>query len=1021
MTPTNFISCTACSTGLDPAKQCSSTMCADKFYLRKNSNTCTTCGATPAFPGIPALTRCAECETLGRCTGQCTASTDSLSSKDFRCTCVAGYASSFANGGTCEQCQNGYYDADAGLPVRCQRCPANCAKCTLDAATNQPKCQDCNVGWRHTCSAANGCPSEGKCDQCAPGFLGATCTPMLSFTTITNAELLPSYPTTSINGFATFQYKVTTQAGTDSAGTAVALQPVHVQFLGDELIVSSERVVSGSDTTFTFKIVCNTATNVEASLSGGARQKYCRRPLLVFTVTDSTGFTASSSSKLGPNNILVQSANWGAPTKGHCPPDMTISQTRYLGRPFSVNSVFSPVDPSFTLTTKVAQKSGGTTSTASGKTESFLGATYTSFTPRLAAGENEFTLTATQSDPANKTNECKFKITVQDDFTPELSCWKLPSLPSSPGHPFTEVVLPLPDCNDKGTEPGCDVWKDNAGTAITVTDGKPTSTEKIYIGTQKVKRTGCDLSGKCGECTYDLTVVDLEKPKCGASRDVVVAMPSPTTPLPEYRRHEDCPIATFDIVVSGTDNSAHTATAVGVAPPAPVAALGKGCKCAEGDNTVNGIKCAKQTCTHTFRCTEKDLKTYSETLMSKIVDAAGNESPDCPVKVTFTDQLEGPFIVGEKDGKCETQGATVETDAGKNFFSTKALRIDTLQRDGGVYDFAGGVVTCTSTLPAEVKMKDATEYSLSCVDHRGLKKACTFKLPVVDRELPTFNGDSDQFCGKESTQVYEYDSAEGATVKQPKFDPKDNDAAPTVSYVIDGGASTNALPAKFKAGFHFITATLTDASDNKAYCAWSFQVRAATKAPTLKYDPAKIAKDKVPDHSPTPPPTANPTPASNMVWNVKSCKNRCNDNALTKAVVNVIFECSCQHDVCVPPGSTQAGIPCCADIDTQCKRPANPIKTKCAASNCGGSAGAGDQMCFCDANCASKGDCCQGFDFLGTCCPANAKAPSCKGKCDSTAGQFSCVDRVQSICYCDKSCTTTGDCCSDYKVECAKP
>jgi hypothetical protein len=76
----------------------------------------------------------------------------------------------------------------------------------------------------------------------------------------------------------------------------------------------------------------------------------------------------------------------------------------------------------------------------------------------------------------------------------------------------------------------------------------------------------------------------------------------------------------------------------------------------------------------------------------------------------------------------------------------------------------------------------------------------------------------------------------------------------------------------------------------------------------------------------------------------------------------------------------------------------------CSACQCGQSGGS----CFCDAACATYGDCC------GNAC--SACGVGCVPPGSSCAGN--CGGMAPNGCWCDSSCTFFGDCCIDYQQHC---
>ncbi len=85
------------------------------------------------------------------------------------------------------------------------------------------------------------------------------------------------------------------------------------------------------------------------------------------------------------------------------------------------------------------------------------------------------------------------------------------------------------------------------------------------------------------------------------------------------------------------------------------------------------------------------------------------------------------------------------------------------------------------------------------------------------------------------------------------------------------------------------------------------------------------------------------------------------------------------------------------------------------AGTCIGSCGGigSDNVCYCDAECAANGDCCD--DYTSVCGgggDGGGGAPAtCAGYCGGSGSDSSC--------YCDDACLDNGDCCDDYAPACA--
>ncbi len=73
--------------------------------------------------------------------------------------------------------------------------------------------------------------------------------------------------------------------------------------------------------------------------------------------------------------------------------------------------------------------------------------------------------------------------------------------------------------------------------------------------------------------------------------------------------------------------------------------------------------------------------------------------------------------------------------------------------------------------------------------------------------------------------------------------------------------------------------------------------------------------------------------------------------------------------------------------------------------------------CFCDSSCRSRGDCCSD---IGDTCPVEPSSCSAAGY-DTCCSDFICVGISEGgACYCDEGCRSFGDCCDDIDTICPR-
>jgi hypothetical protein len=689
---------------------------------------------------------------------------------------------------------------------------------------------------------------------------------------------------------------------------------------------------------------------------------------------------------------------------------------------------------------------------------------------KLGANDIEVSVKEGAQEAAKKT--CSVTLTATGVF-PDASCLDIPPFPSTAfGKSYITVALPPPKCSSDL----CD-YKTGTGNAIAVgSDGIPTTQENIYLGERvTIKRQVC-VGTQCSTCDYTVSVFDIEPPKCSATTaEISVTVPAPNRVSPTNGK---CPPVSGLVEFKPTDNSQTHVDAANQDPthgskPAGVItahlASGAGvnsCRCAEGgatedfcaaacgadaacaerckytvyndatDASKGGVMCGKQICSFQYKCAGDAAKAPQEFKVSAKITDSANNAATCDVTASLVDKG-APTVANA----CAAFSAGVyPTDPSKPTFATGELA-QSLQRDGFVGD--SSLAACkifnkgtTTEIDANVGIGNS-EYTLTCTDAAANEGSCDFTLNVVDRELPVFPifSDATYKCG-----ALLKPPAGGAGPNFEHGSPSidltkitDNVAIKDIDATLNGKAKANEDPALWNfwnQGPNTLNIKVTDTSGNVGNCVVAFVVgNKLSKSPTtvqnLAGDGAQIATQAYKTtQSPTNrkvggKPGTELQDAGIKPFAADSCRNRCDGNVAKKNVQSYLeFTCSCQADAC---DNSDTNNKCCDDIAVECKAAAAPPAARCTADLCGKSVTSAGKTCYCDVNCAAKGDCCTDFDFLATCCPADAAEPTCDGKCGSADGQFSCADYKKgqfSMCYCDQTCTTTGDCCADYKDKC---
>lgn len=199
-----------------------------------------------------------------------------------------------------------------------------------------------------------------------------------------------------------------------------------------------------------------------------------------YTVTDASGNTAECSF-----TITVQDTE--APVFD-CPTDITAATD-----PGSCEAIvtFSNPDATDNCPGVVVSQTGGP---ASGST--------------FPAGTTEVTFTAT--DAEGNTSACSFNIVVNDEEDPTITCPADVTVAAPAGSCEAEVIYDLPLADDN-----C------PGVSILLTDG-PTSGDLVAVGTHTVTFEATDAAGNTAECSFEVTVEDVDPPVFTCPDDLVV-------------------------------------------------------------------------------------------------------------------------------------------------------------------------------------------------------------------------------------------------------------------------------------------------------------------------------------------------------------------------------------------------------------------------------------------------------------------------------------------------------------------
>jgi hypothetical protein len=452
------------------------------------------------------------------------------------------------------------------------------------------------------------------------------------------------------------------------------------------------------------------------------------------------------------------------------------------------------------------------------------------------AGVTKITYSA--EDAAGNAAKCSFNVTVTCEEKWTLSCTSDITQETDKGKCGATVAYPLP------------VVSRSSFIGVVQTQGQRTST-LFKVGTTLNTYTATDNLGAKQECSFNIKVIDNEKPEIGCPRDTVIWIEAGQTgtvhSFTEPTAKDNCGIAeikqtegpksgsTFPlgtnvinyIAKDKNDNTASCSFKVIVSARAPKVVVDNippvmSCPpdfkvtCDAGNRTAK-IVYPKPTATDNGKDVPVTLSAGLEsgsafpvgtTKVSFIAqDAAGNITK-CSFNIIVTCEdkwnLNCPSdLTQETDkGKCGTTVTFAEAQA----IGSSAVQITLTkgQKSGGFFK-AGTTVN-----------------SYSASDKNGTKQDCSFNIKVVDNEKP------DMVCPRDTTIMIE---AGETGVKYTYAEPtaKDNCGIAEIK-LADGPSSGSTFPL----GVNVVTYTARDKNDNTATC--SFKVTVSAKAPKAIVD-----------------------------------------------------------------------------------------------------------------------------------------------------------------------------------------
>ncbi|MCA1752332.1 MAG: HYR domain-containing protein, partial [Flavobacteriales bacterium] len=224
--------------------------------------------------------------------------------------------------------------------------------------------------------------------------------------------------------------------------------------------------------------ICGDATTAQTGGLGSGSTFPIGTTTEEYTVTDEEGNTASCSFTVTVTDV--------APPEITCPADIEIAAA-----PGDCDAVVSFADPAVTDNCP-----GETLTQTAGPASDEI----------FPTGETTVTFTAT--DAAGNTAECSFTVTVTEDEDPEITCPGDITVDNDPAECSAVVNYTAPEGTDNC--PG-------ANTELTAGIG---SGGIFPVGTTVETYTVTDASGNTAECSFEVTVNDIEAPVFDCPEDI---------------------------------------------------------------------------------------------------------------------------------------------------------------------------------------------------------------------------------------------------------------------------------------------------------------------------------------------------------------------------------------------------------------------------------------------------------------------------------------------------------------------
>ncbi len=386
----------------------------------------------------------------------------------------------------------------------------------------------------------------------------------------------------------------------------------------------------------------------------------------------------------------------------------------------------------------------------------------------------------TATDAAGNSNFSEFNVTLIDNIDPAISCVVNQTVPASASCTYTHSGTAWnPSGSDNCSVASVTYSADNGATPAT---GTTLNNVEFQPGTTTVTWTVTDGAGNTAECSFDVSIEDLQKPTITAYEDQTATTDAGlcsytiNTSDWDVSAEDNCTVASVTYVLSGETSGTVTATLSGTTFNKGVTTVNV--TVADGAATPN-----TETCSFTVTISDNENPTITcPDDISENVLSGCSKSITIPT-IVFGDNCTGSSITWSSTGATELSGSG--------------------QPGAQTFDVGTTIVV--------VEVTDAANH----------KTQCSFNVVVSDNIEPTVTCPEDISANTDEGENF-------ATVTVPDIAFSDNCTTANLAWEMSGATTRSGSDQigeqTFSVGVTTVELTVTDAADNVSTCSFDVTV-----------------------------------------------------------------------------------------------------------------------------------------------------------------------------------------------------